>query len=625
MDAAPPGLFTPPQPPFRSLRGYSIDPSLATSLETASISEVVFDVPWEEGLKRGPVGEYLEVVDVDPASGCYYDPVDLNDPTILAQDGLPPSEGTPQFHQQMVYAVCMLTITNFEHALGRRTLWRPGPSRKRRNPKNDSLFVRRLRVHPHALREANAYYSPDKVALLFGYFSAGRDDPGDHLPGGRVFTCLSHDIIAHETTHALLDGMHRRFLLPTNPDVRAFHEAFADVVALFQHFTFPEVLRHQIANTRGNIREHQTLLGELAGQFGRSTGMRGALRYGIGRVVDGKWVPSEPDPAEYQTVTEAHDRGAILVAAVFDAFVAIYERRVADLLRIATGGTGVLRPGAIHPDLVERLAGEAAKAAQHVLTMCIRALDYCPPTDITFGEYLRAVITADHDLVPHDDLNYRVAFIESFRRRGIYPGDVGTLSEESLLWRPARDDTPGPSRVLESALMGLRRFATGSVYAKSREEVFALQRQMRAALHDMLDEHFRKGGRAGARDARFLGVDTGRKFEVHTARFANRVSPDGEMEPQLLVGLLQDTRVPVDRDDPRGPKMLFEGGCTVIANLRTASVQYCIRKSQTSRDRRERQQEFAVRGLASLRSTYLGNDPVCEDCAEPFAMIHRGL
>ena len=36
--------------------------------------------------------------------------------------------------------------------------------------------------------------------------------------------------------------------------------------------------------------------------------------------------------------------------------------------------------------------------------MCIRALDYCPAVDITFGEYLRALITADLDAVPNDPL-----------------------------------------------------------------------------------------------------------------------------------------------------------------------------------------------------------------------------
>ena len=78
-----------------------------------------------------------------------------------------------------------------------------------------------------------------------------------------------------------------------------------------------------------------------------------------------------------------HSRGAILVGAVFDAFIAIYNSRIADLLRIYTGGTGVLPSGAIHPDLVNRLADEAAKSASHVLNMCIRAVDYLPPVDVT--------------------------------------------------------------------------------------------------------------------------------------------------------------------------------------------------------------------------------------------------
>ncbi|MFL5542444.1 MAG: peptidase S8, partial [Longimicrobiaceae bacterium] len=91
----------PPRPTHRLLRGYSFDPSMSTSLETALVSEITYKVPWEP-LKRGPIGEYLEVVDYDPPSGCYYAPVDLNNERILAQNGLKPSEGNPQFHQQMV-------------------------------------------------------------------------------------------------------------------------------------------------------------------------------------------------------------------------------------------------------------------------------------------------------------------------------------------------------------------------------------------------------------------------------------------------------------------------------------------------------------------------------------------
>ena len=103
------------KPSARRLRVYAFDPSLDTQLETAIINQVVIDVPWEpldggSDPTPGPTGEYLEVVDVDPASQCMYAPVNLNDPHLLARDGLAASEGNPQFHQQFVYSVAMLTI-----------------------------------------------------------------------------------------------------------------------------------------------------------------------------------------------------------------------------------------------------------------------------------------------------------------------------------------------------------------------------------------------------------------------------------------------------------------------------------------------------------------------------------
>ncbi len=614
-----------PDPPFRCLRAFSTDPSLAMDYETAPISEVMIKLPWER-LQPGPLGEYLHVIDVDPGSGSFYEPVNLDDPSLLAQDGLAPSEGTPQFHQQMVYAVSRLTIHNFEHALGRKTLWRPVRDRNK-GPKDDSVFIPQLRVYPHALREANAYYSPEKVALLFGYFNADDDNTGEQLPGGMVFTCLSQDIVAHETTHALLDGMHRKFVNATNPDVLAFHEGFADVVALLQHFTFPEILRDQIATAKGDFASHQTLLGQLAGQFGHATGMRGALREAIGTWEGKVWKRQEPLPTAYEATAEPHDRGAILVAAVFDAFLAIYERRTADLLRLATSGSGVLGPGAIHPDLVERLAAEASKSAQHVLTMCIRALDYCPPVDITFGEYLRAIITADYDLVEDDRLRYRVAFIEAFRRRGIYPPDVRTMSVDSLIWRTPENDETAYSGKLAPLFEQLRGevlqyiFVQANENRSERETLFDLQRSVRKKLHNWLEAHFKKGNRA---DAEYMGLDPDRKFEVHAARFALRSKPDGGVVPQLLVTVLQSSEVPADAGDPDGPKMVFEGGSSIVADLRGKVIKYCIRKNLKSRSRLAQQQGFAMARLTSARATYVNTDPNHPE-REPFALLHRGL
>ena len=600
-----------PAPPRRRLMGYAFDPSLSLELETSGINEVRLEVPWED-LEPGPVGEYLEIVDFDPATGCFYPPVDLNDPFMLATDGLPPTDGDPQFHQQMVYAVSMLTIKAFEKALGRPSFWAPGPST---SDKDDSNYVQRLRVYPHALREANAFYSPPKVALLFGYFAADATAV-DHLPGGSVFTCLSHDIVAHETTHALLDGMHRNYRKPTNPDTLAFHEAFADLVALFQHFTFPEIVRHQVARSRGDLRA-ETLLGQLAVQFGRATGGHGALRNAIGRVnrENKAWEPTPIDAAAMTTTLEPHRRGSILVAAVFDAFISIYEDRVEDLIRLATGGTGKLPDGAISTDLADRLSREAARAAGHVRTMCIRALDYCPPVDLTFGEFLRALLTADRDVCPVDQRNYRTAFVQAFRRRGIFPDGVRTMSLGSLLWTPPEASPPFRKPSLGKVLEKLRPFVQKSAYTTSRENLFILARTYRAMLHELLVKHF--AGKAGRRDAEILRIRNPEKqsFEVHSLRIAERIGPDGEKLPQMIIEITQ--RVDKNTEDE------FEGGCTLIVDLQRLEVRYCIFKDVDSRERRERQRSFqASFAGATLRSIYFPT-PTGEAPDEPFRMLHR--
>jgi hypothetical protein len=620
-------------PPFRRLRAYALDPGAATELDTVLINEVVLRVMWEEQLAPGPVGEYLEVIDHDPSSECFYPPVDLNDPLLLAQDGLRPSEGNPQFHQQMVYGVAMTTIANFQRALGRRVFW-SDRARSESGPGHE--FMERLRIYPHALRQANAFYSPDKKALLFGYFPADPMDAGAMFPGGTVFTCLSHDIVAHETTHALLDGLHRRLIEPTHPDVLAFHEAFADIVALFQHFSFPEVVKHQIARKRGDLAS-QSLLGELAQQFGRATGRRGALREALGGYdKNGEWRPKVANPEDYENVFEPHDRGAILVGAVFDAFLSIYRARVADLFRLATGGTGVLPAGAIHPDLVARLSDESSKSAQHVLNMCVRALDYCPPVDLTFGEYLRAIVTADLDLVPDDDRNYRIAFIDAFKRRGIYPRDVRSLSVDSLRWQQVTDKNASRDH-FERIGRHLKAYVQETFgVRRNRREVYDRERAIRAKLHDviqdqdvrLMDQFEETTGLVLQPERMPEGLKTGEsgipKFEVHSARPARRAGPDGDTVQQIVLSVTQRRRVPIDPAHPLSEDngFWFRGGCTMILDLDSLELQYAIRKRITSENRLRRQREF-MQGNAgsSLRATYF-QDPV-RDNREPFAFLHR--
>jgi hypothetical protein len=550
--------------------------------------------------------------------------VDLDDPRLLARDGWAPSEGNPQFHQQMVYAVAMKTIEHFERALGRPVLWRPKPNKK--NPDDDSTFVKRLKVRPHALRQANAFYSPQDVALQFGYFEASADDPGDHMPESRVYSCLSHDIIAHETTHAILDGMHRRFNEPTNLDVLALHEGFADIIALMQHFTIPEVLEQEISRTRGNI-EAESMLGKLAIQFGYATGGRGALRNAIGSMVDGKWKRFAPNPSDLQDRLTPHSRGAVLVAAVFDAFIAIYNSRIADLLRISTGGTGILPSGAIHPDLVNRLADEAAKSANHVLNMCIRAVDYLPPVDVTFFEYLRALITADYDLVSDDRLRYRVAFVEAFRRRGIYPLNLDartpdvprTLSADTLRWQ-GLDASQFPRSVRTKlkeqygvVIEGLKRYADVCLYLDDRKKLFDATRDQRIELRKQLRDAFK----AVPAFAKGLGIDPAQKFEVHELRGAMRNSPDGRHIPQIVVALTQSRVIKEDKKSGT-PSYIFRGGSTLVVDLSISEVKYRIVKNIESEKRQGRTADFIRKAAADpLRALFFAPNR-----REPFAALH---
>lgn len=534
-----------PPPARRPLKIYAFDPMLGRM----PLNRITIDVK-NEPLRRGPAGSRIVVVDYDGANGCFYEPVDLDDPAILMQRGLDPSESDPRFHQQMVYAVAMRVLENFERALGRKITFRG----------------RVLRIFPHAFEGRNAFFDPNLNALLFGYFKADRDCPGPNLPGQPVFSCLSHDIIAHEMTHALVHRLREHFFDRTNHDVGAFHEGFSDIVAIFQHFSFPEILRDRIQRTRGDLRKSDAFV-ELAVEFGYATGKGGALRTAI----------ETPDPQRYRTVLEAHERGSILVAAVFDAFFTTYQRRIADLVRIATGGTGQLPAGDMHPDLVNRIASEATLTAQSILTMCIRSFEYLPPVDITFGDFLRALVTADSELSPMDEYGQRQAMIEAFRVRGIYPDHVSSLSEEALLLPraelpPLSSELIGHLALAEYVYSSARPVTREPTMGAASEAALAAEAEGSEALPKEVARQLR--GYAAA-NAAALGLDGSRSGSIHVQGFhpAFRVNSYGTLVMELVAQFTQTA-------EPGGVDfggMPLRAGTTLIAGP-DGTIRYIIAK-----------------------------------------------
>lgn len=534
-----------PIPTRRPLRVYALDPSRGRVLG----NEMQIDVRYRP-LAPGPVDlsgahDQIAVIDYDVPQGTYYQPVDLDHPFILVANGISPTESDPRFHQQMLYAVASDTIEQFESALGRRIHWRRAerPLNAGKGWLPEDILT--LTLYPHAMQQANAFYSPEAHGILFGYFQAGRDDPGHNIPSQTVFTCLSHDIIVHETTHAILDGIRSHFMEQTNPDVAAFHEAFADLTALFRHFTHREVLLDAIQRTGGRLYtptlqgnpladqaaqswlavgdDERNPLIELAGQFGEAIGMHKGLRSAIGKPKTMK---------ELRDTTECHERGSILVAAVFDAFFTVYVQRTANHLRIFRAGGGHEQDELPSP-LADAFCYEATRTAMQFFRTCARALDYLPPVDVTFGDFLRAVMTAETDFDPADREGIRDAWMQAFRRRQILPQDALAFSEQALCW-PAHDDKD----------LQVKGLPFGGPLGLTYED----RQKTASALSAFISEDGHQ---------QRLGLDPGMEYAIPSFHPLYRTNHDGSVRWDLVAEVVQTAPISDDAFPMRGGTTLI--------------------------------------------------------------------
>lgn len=400
-----------PVPPLRTRKLTIIaqDPSVTVN---GKILRTQVEIPAEE-LQPGPWGYRVHTIDYDSSTSTLYQPLKYpsladgvdGDPFKSASDAKLLSD--PNFHAQNTYAIVMRILARFEFALGRRVSWH--------------FDSHQIKVGPHAFADANAFYSERDQSLLFGYF------PGRK---GMVYCCLSHDIVAHETTHALLDGLRERYTDPSSPEQAAFHEGFADIVALLSVFSVTEIvetlidlnapsrIRSQIAKKLLTVQalRRSVLLG-LADEMGQElTPIRGdALRRSV------ELVPSR-DYIKQKEFEEPHRRGEIVVAAVMNAFLSVWVKRLEALGQVA--------PGALDRS---RVVEEGAAVADYLLTMVIRALDYAPPVNLEFCDFLSAILTSDREINPNDSkYKFRETLRKSFVSYGINPRAKGTASDPGV-------------------------------------------------------------------------------------------------------------------------------------------------------------------------------------------------
>jgi len=337
----------------------------------------------EDHYLDGPITPRVAVVDLDPntekleAGAVYLLPT--GGQTLSRYDVDKNDVASSQFIQVSVFATVYRTMYMFEQqkTLGRKISWAfNGPQ---------------LLVVPRAGWLANAYYERRSHSLQFFSFMAG-----DTL----VHTSLSRDIVAHETAHALIDGINPDLYDALDPQSLALHEGVADLTAMLMAFSSRRLRESILKNTQGSI-ETSTDFSSIGEQFGTAidpTGKAGWLRNLLNEDV----LNPDGDPADEP---EEHELSQVISGVLYRFMCVLHDHFKKD---VAT------RFGQTEFSASGRALYVAARQFER---MVLRGLDYLPPGEVTFADFGRAILAADQ--ASYDDETWRVWLRTAFAQRGI--------------------------------------------------------------------------------------------------------------------------------------------------------------------------------------------------------------
>ncbi|MEW6279786.1 MAG: hypothetical protein AB1758_14255 [Candidatus Eremiobacterota bacterium] len=135
------------------------------------------------------------------------------------------------FHGALTLAAVARTVEIFEKALGEPVQW---------------AFRGKLGIHPDGGQMVNAYYSRRDRTVNFFHAT-------DPVTRQVVYSGDSGEVVAHETGHAILDGLRPAYLGTWSPDPGAFHESFGDVLAMLACLQDDRVLERVVEQTGGDL------------------------------------------------------------------------------------------------------------------------------------------------------------------------------------------------------------------------------------------------------------------------------------------------------------------------------------------------------------------------------------
>jgi hypothetical protein len=358
---------------------YVQDPHVAESNEGLALNEILMEC--EPDLMAGPTSARIAVVDYDADTNKLADPVQWdrrNRRFYFKRDGEKEwvtrrHRNLPEFHQVNVWAIIQSVLRMYEATwvLGRSAPW--------------AFEGNRLIVVPHAGYLANAFYSRRSKSLQFYYFGPENK---------RVYTCLSHDIIAHETGHAILDGLRPLYSENSSLQTAAFHEFVADLTAIMISLLNSQ-LRWEVAKvTKGDLSK-DTIIAALAEEFGHYATGRPHLRS----------AQNQKTMQEVAGSSSPYPWSEVLTGAMWDILSGMFAKYRAKPQK-STGEP---------PSDKEALLW----AVNRFRRVAFQPLDYLPPADVQFSDYARAVLRADELVDPVDEDDFRGLMREVFEKRGI--------------------------------------------------------------------------------------------------------------------------------------------------------------------------------------------------------------
>ncbi len=390
----------------------------------------LFTVEDEDFFLDGPVTRRVAVIDFDPASGRIFPGakfVPPDKPEGAGHYDVPCAGdlGNPAFVQAAVFGGVRKTIAMFEEpdTLGRKVAW--------------GFRGSQLLVVPRAGDWANAFYERDSHSLQFFFFTPPHG-------GGIVYSCHSQDIIAHETAHAVIDGVVPDIYDAASPQTLAIHEAVADIATVLMAFRSRKLAARVLEQTGGSIRHSNAFTG-VAAQFAAGLGRS----HEVLRELNNQRSLKDRNLDR----TEPHALSEVLSGALYGVMLGIYEEvRTRPEEEVAREGKVAVREEyeqwkRSEDPSAERMragAGNGEIAAGRALFIAgerfkrtvLRGLDYLPPGELSFADFGRAVFASDEASHPESDRQRR-RLAEEFVRRGIVASkrqiDVETNYEHEAL------------------------------------------------------------------------------------------------------------------------------------------------------------------------------------------------